>query len=170
MKGIGYWLWIAGSIIIALLIFSIGYKYISETYKKNTELESLESFERLVNLVNNLCWSFSGNKREYTLTVFETVQGIYASRSNKIKFTENELLEKIKLKEISEGEYLCIQIKNKRIRCEKIECNVSLPFLGFNKEEPNFGNIFNKLVGKGNKFEYKLNLEKTAKKVVVTVR
>lgn len=170
MKAISYWLWIVGSVILGLLIFAAGYKYLSATSEKNAELESIESFEGLVNTVNDLCWEVVGNKRIEKLVVYENVQGIYASNDKSKRYTAEELLQKVEASEISEGEYLCIQIKNKRPMCKELECNASLPFLGYNEKNLGFQAIFNRLTGRGNKAEYNLELEKESDKVVVKVK
>ncbi len=170
MKAVSYWLWIAGSVIAGLLVFAAGYKYMSSAWEENAELDALESFEGLVSTVNDLCWSFTGSKREYTLKIYENVLGIYASRSKHEKYKEEELKEKIKNKEISEGDYLCIQIKNKRLKCLHLECNVSLPYLGFLSEDESLQSFLNKLSGKGKFTSCKLNLEKKSLKVEIGVK
>lgn len=151
------WIWIAASIIAGLIIFSLAYNQIVQMNVAITEQKSLEQFEEIANIVNNLCWSFAGNKREYRVALSENVEGIYAAKTPYEKYRREELIDYILLPQNSFGNYLCIQITNKRTKCKELDCNTSIPFIGSVPEKFSLSMLVNKLMGKGKVSEYLLH-------------
>ncbi|MFH7880985.1 MAG: hypothetical protein QXI09_03190, partial [Candidatus Aenigmatarchaeota archaeon] len=151
------WIWIAASIIAGLIIFSLAYNQIVQMNVAITEQKSLEQFEEIANIVNNLCWSFAGNKREYRVVLSENVEGIYAAKTPYEKYRREELIDYILLQQNSFGNYLCIQITNKRTKCKELDCNTSIPFIGSVPEKFSLSMLVNKLMGKGKVSEYLLH-------------
>jgi len=167
MKGISNWIWIAGGVIAGLIIFSIAYNQIVQISLARVEQRSLEQYDETKNIINNLCWGFGGNKREYTVSLAETIEGLYIATSPYEKYEEEQLINKIVSGETATGNYLCIKVKNKRSGCEKVECNTTMPFMGSVPEEFSFSALLNKLMGRGKIFIYNLKFEKIETKVEV---
>ena len=154
------WVWIVGGVIAGLIIFSVAYQQIVQINLAKTEQRSFEAYSETKSIIDNLCWSFTGNKREYTLNLAETVEGMYVA-SGRYEEYENEDIEKwIITKNESTGNFLCIKIKDKRLECQELSCNTTMPFLGSVPEEYSLITFLSKLMGKGPVFVYDLNFER----------
>jgi hypothetical protein len=165
MKAIAEWMWIAAGVIAGLIIFSIAQNQIYQLNIATIEQRSLEQFYEVKNIIDNLCWSFVGNVREYTLNLGESVERIYASKDKYTQYKRDELIGKI-----SEGNFLCIKIKDKRLRCEELECNVTIPFLGSVPIQFSLSALVNRLLGKVETFTYELQFNRTEDLVKVNIK
>lgn len=170
MKGISYWFWVIGGVIAGLIIFSIAYQQIMETNRITAEQRSLEQFAEIKNIVNNLCWEFSGNKREYTLSLSEMVDGVYVTFDMYSEYDKNSLVENIISEKNMTGNFLCMKISDKRVKCNELECNATMPFMGSVPEEYSLSALINKLTGKAKTFDYYLEFEKKGEEVFVNLK
>ena len=169
MKSISTWFWIIGSIFAGLLIFSTAIMQLHQTMKSSSEKETLEKFRSLQLQIDSLCWTTIGNQRKFELSFAEMVEGIYASETKHPSFSSEYLLEKINSNEISEGKYLCIKIKNKRVECIENSCNVSIPYLGATKENLPLQSLLDKILGRPIVFKYILLLNRTSFGVNISI-
>ena len=161
------WVWIIGGVIAGLIIFSIAYQQIVQINLATVQQRSSEGYSEIKSIIDNLCWGFAGNKRQYTLNLDETVEGMYVASNQYEEYNSTELLDKKLIKEEATGKFLCIEIKNKRLRCEELECNATMPFLGSLPEEWSLIALLNKLMGRGLLFVYNLNFERTETEVKI---
>ncbi len=168
MRAVSEWFWVIAGIFAGLIIFSIAIFQVSQMNLSIAEQKSLESFEELKNKINNLCWSFSYNKREHILLLSENIEGVYVFESKK-EFSSEELKSLILNKEISKGDFLCIKIKGKRLKCERLECNSSMPFLGYISESPSLSALINKVIKGVSVSENRLLLEREEERVNITL-
>ena len=155
------WVWVVGGVITGLIVFSVAYQQIVQINLTRTEQTSLEAYSETKSTIDNLCWSFAGNKRKYTVNLGETVEGMYVASSLYEEYGREDLINKILTKKESTGNFLCIKIKDKRLKCQELPCNTTMPFLGSIPEEFSLIALLNKLMGKGLLFVYYLNFERT---------
>jgi cytochrome c oxidase assembly protein Cox11 len=167
MKGISNWIWVAGGVIAGLIIFSIAYNQIVQVSLSRVEQRSLEQFDETKNIVNNQCWNFVGNKREYTVDLGETIEGVYIATNPYEEYEKEQLIGKIVSGENTTGNYFCIKVKDKRLRCEELECNTTMPFMGSVPEEFSLSALLNKLMGRGKVYSYNIMFERKETKVEV---
>ena len=169
MKAISEWFWVFAGIIAGLIILSLAIFQIYNTNQALNEQKTLEQFMKMKNMIDNLCWSFTGTVENYEINVAETVEGIYASKDKYTQYSKDELISKILNKESSFGEYLCIKIRGKRLRCEELYCNTTMPFIGSLPSNFSLHSLINILRGKGNVHIFLLRLEKTEEIVNITI-
>lgn len=167
MKAVSEWFWLVAGIIGGLIIFTLAYQQIAEINKKNVEQRNLGQFTEIKNIIDNLCKSFAGNRREYSVSLSETVEGIYVAPSKYEEYGTVELVEKILKKEYGNGNYLCIKIKNKKLECEELNCNTNMPFMGAVPEKFSLSALVNNLMGRGKVFDYPLEFERRENNVFV---
>jgi hypothetical protein len=167
---VSQWVWIIGGVIAGLIIFSIAYQQIVLINLATIQQKSSEGYSEVKSIIDNLCWDFAGNKREYTLSIDDTVDGIYAASNQYVEYVSEDLLNKKLIKQESTGKFLCIQIKNKRLNCQELQCNATMPFLGSLPEKWSLIALLNKLTGKGLLFVYNLNLERAEDKVKISLK
>lgn len=170
MKGISNWVWVAGGVIAGLIIFSIARQQIAQVNLATVEQRSLGGFLEVKSMIDDLCWSFVGNKREYTLNLGETIEGVYAAPTRYEEYEKEQLVNKILSGERASGKFLCIKVKDKRLKCRELECNVSMPFLGSVPEEFSLSALINKLMGRGRIFTFNLEFERTEKEVKINLK
>lgn len=160
MKGISQWIWIVGSIIAAIIIFTMVYNQILLSSRAIVEQESIKQFSEITSNANDLCWETAGNKREFTLNLGDMVEGIYAAESAHIEYEKEQMINKIILNNNSIGNYLCLKITDKRLECEEVGCNVSFPFIGYVPEKFSLTALIDSLKGKNKIYTYSLVLRR----------
>ncbi len=170
MKAISEWFWIFAGILAGLLILSLAIFQIYNINQALNEQKTLEQFMKMKNIINNLCWSFPGSVENYELNIAETVEGIYVSKDKYTQYPQDELVVKILERDISFGDYICIKIKGKRLRCEELECNTTMPFIGSLPSKFSLSSLINKLTGKGEISTFSLRFEKEETLVNITSR
>jgi len=164
MKGISEWIWIVGGTIIGIILFTMGTIIYQNTLRTSLEKRSLEEFSEVVTIINNLCWNYEGNVREYNLELGETVQGIYAADIPHDKYESVQLTNNIIAGQTSSGNNLCIQIQGKREQCEKLDCQATFPFVGAVPKEFSLSALI-----KGNVFNYFLQFGRQVNPIEVEV-
>jgi len=169
MKAISEWFWVLAGILAGLIILSFAVYQIYNTNQAMSEQKTLEQFYKMKNIIDNLCWSFSGNTEIYEISVADRVNGIYVSLDKYTQYSLEDLKEKILNQEYSYGNYICIKIENKRLRCEELYCNATMPFIGSVPSKFSLSALINKIFGRGEISVYKLKLEKTGTIVNVTL-
>lgn len=170
MKGIEQWMWIAAGIIAGLVTFVFAYQQIVSISKSAAEQRSIEQFNEIKNIVDNLCWSSSENKREYRVNLADTIEGIYVVSSKYEEYNGSELSNKILSEEDNNGKYLCVKVKDKNAECKELECDTSMPFIGTVPEESSLSALVDKFSGKAKTFDYYLMFEKVGKTVKITTQ
>jgi len=158
MKGISQWVWIVGSIISAVIIFTIAINQMLLANRSIIEQRSIDQFNEIASNLNNLCWEFAGRKAELTVNLGDMVEGIYAAETPYDKYEKEQLINNIILNKNSTGKYLCLKITDKRLNCKQFECNVSFPFIGYVPEKFSLSALINSLMGKGKIYTYLLTL------------
>ena len=126
------------------------------TVRASIEKKSIEDFSKTVTIINNMCWEFEGNTREYTLELGETIQGIYAANMPHDKYESAQLTNNIITGQSPSGNNLCLQIQGKKERCEQLDCTVVFPFIGAVPEEFSLSTLINQLEGRGRIYSYYL--------------
>jgi len=154
------WVWIAIGFLAFIFLMFLAYSQFLQASYSISEERSIKNFEELISIINNLCLTFTGNKREYKLSIGEMIDGIYASLNDYTEYKKEDLVNKIVNEEYSFGNYFCIKIKDRRLRCEKLYCNTSIFFIGSVPEKFSLSALVNKFSGKGKIFEYELLLER----------
>jgi hypothetical protein len=170
MKAIANWFWIAAGVIAGLIVFAIAYQQIVNINKTAAEHRNIEQFNEIKNIADNLCWDTSGNKREYKVSLSENVEGIYTTMDKDVEISGGNLVNKIVSDEFNTGNYLCIKVKDKRIQCEDLECNTTMPFIGAVPESFSLSALINSLTGNGKIYDYYFQIEKSESDVVITLK
>jgi len=169
MKGtISVWIWIAGGVIAGLLIFTIANSYFARTTRTIAEQRSLEQHNELRTQINELCWSSSENKKQYTVNLDENVLGVYLTKDKYTEYNETQFVDFILNENVSSGNLLCMKMKNKRLICSPIDCSTRMTFLGAVPTEFSLSALINNIIGNPDSFEYRLNFSKFGKEVLVS--
>jgi hypothetical protein len=158
MKGISQWIWIVGSILSAVIVFTIVFNQMFLSNRTIIEQRSINQFDEIASNLKNMCWESVGRKAELTVNLGDMVEGVYAAETVHTEYEKEQLINKIILNKNSTGDYLCLKIADKRLSCQHFDCNVSFPFIGYVPEKFSLSALVNSLMGKGKIYTYLLTL------------
>jgi len=156
-------------IVIAAIALVIAYNFIGRVIDFSQRQNSLQNFNTLRNNLENACTQEYKYFEKMTFSITPQIRVVYMTVD-----TENPVLkviDEIKNQEKSYGNYLCLQFKDEpdKLRCEKISCDVSLPYMGSLADYEDFWQAVNKILGRPNVRTYDLTITKLAASVKVTV-
>lgn len=162
------WLFMAGGIVIAAIGLVIAYNFIGRVIDFAQRQNTLSEFITLRNNLENVCSQEYKNfvKMEFSVTPQVRVVYITVDPSSPLP----KVLDYIKNQETNFGNYLCLQFKDEldKLRCEKISCDVNLPYMGSLSDYEDFWQGVNKILGRTNVRKYDLTIKKLAASVMVT--
>jgi len=120
-------------IMLILIVFSALYGfYVFRSIE--SEKRVFSAFEKLKNDLNSLCFSFPGTKREVEILINEKTIAIFFINDIE-NLNIDEVRKNVKEGKESSGEFICLIYKNKRPKCEKLSCNVTYKFVGYESKE-----------------------------------
>lgn len=160
MKGISQWIWIVGSIISAVIIFTIVFNQMFLSSRTVIEQRSINQFDEIASKLSTMCWESVGRREELTINIGDMVEGIYAAGTIHDEYEKEQLINNIILNKNSTGDYLCLSIEGKRLDCKQFDCNVSFPFIGYVPEKFSLSALVNSLMGKGKIYTHLLTLQR----------
>ncbi|MCX8179661.1 MAG: hypothetical protein N3E38_02955 [Candidatus Aenigmarchaeota archaeon] len=145
-------------VIIAILVFVLGYRFLIIISYSSLKKSTLNEFVKLQSSVDFICSQESKSVQQVSLNLPDYVRAVYASTNTDVlpKITEN-----IKNGKIGSGEYLCMQFKNEQNpRCQKVKCKVFMPYIGSLETWNDLKLLVNKILGKPMIKEYTINIYK----------
>ncbi|MFB6075645.1 MAG: hypothetical protein ABEK17_00735 [Candidatus Aenigmatarchaeota archaeon] len=152
------WIWIIGGILVGTIVFTIAYSQLMATSTKISEQRVLEQYGQLGNKINNLCWSFVDNERDYRIVINRDTELVYLSDDE--DFIPKNTTDLIQTSSNSTGQKLCVLLKNSRPRCMNLECEARMPYIGSIPPEESLLAMVNRMMGSKVKYEYNLQLKK----------
>jgi hypothetical protein len=157
---------IAGGIIIGILVFLLAYRFFIITSHNSLKTLSVNEFNKLYSSIDFACMQEKKSSIKVEIAIPEFVRAVYASDSIEMmpKVTEN-----IKNGKISSGEYVCMQFKTEqKPRCQRVSCKVFIPFAGSLETWNDLKLLVNKILGRPMVKEYSFSILKTSYGVDVT--
>ncbi|MEM0480645.1 MAG: hypothetical protein QXQ14_00430 [Candidatus Aenigmatarchaeota archaeon] len=116
-------------IIFSILVISVtisAFIFAFSIYSiESSENKVVESFKNLASKLENLCWSFPFTQEREKIILNENVIAIFSTSD----------ISNLQINEETEGNFICLRIKDKRPICEKLSCNVSMKVITFEKEK-----------------------------------
>jgi len=170
MKGLINWVWILAGILAGLLLLVFFFQHLYLTSKSMQTKKSLEEFENLAEKLNNFCLKITGSEELLKFGVSEETVAIYAANSKYEKYEELELENFVKESRESEGKFLCLKLRDRKLNCKELNCKVSMPFLGYLSEKFSLSSLINKLMGRTSFTTFNLILKKEVDKIKIEKR
>ncbi len=127
---IDMWMWMAGGIIIAILIFSISLIYLGDLVDDKKERDTVSGFSVLKDKINMWCYQYKGSMSDRIM--FPLNSKIY-----RLFVTNNTYFERysdnrnIYLESVVKGDILCIQFNDNSTRCFKLSCDAEMNEINF---------------------------------------
>lgn len=147
MKGISVWIWLIASFIIAILMFTISFQFITYITASNEREISKENLDNLASNINGLCGNFVGDSVTKTVAFPEKVNLIYAT--NDVKIISNSAR--------TYGTNLCMNFTGE-IVCDNLNCNLEIETINNNLA---LQSLLNQFLGRYGTNSYTLTILKT---------
>jgi len=154
------WFYVIGGVVVALLVFLIGYNLLLLSITHAQKQVALSNFDELHSNLEVVCLQEINNSMIFDLQVPTSVRVLFATDIERI---ENDIEEKIENGELSFGGKLCMQFRGEEfLRCEKLTCNVTIPYMGVVQEFRDIEIVVKKILGEAPVKDYKLFLRKVS--------
>ncbi|MEM5794258.1 MAG: hypothetical protein QXS48_01565 [Candidatus Aenigmatarchaeota archaeon] len=163
------WVYVVGGIVISILILAIAYHLISSAINFSQKQNTLSQFSDLFTDINSVCVQEINNSlvKKYRFE-FQT-RVVFSTDEKKIPI---KVVDLIKNQNLSSGYNLCLQFKDENyLRCQKLYCNLTMPYLGVLPEKEDIWVSVSKILGSAPFKEYELEIKKiSSEKVNITIR
>ncbi len=128
----GVWVWIAGGVIIASLVFLIGYIQLQGVSSVGGKQKVLEAYEGLVTKADRLCTSFKGTRDVHEILLSRDVEYLYSWPNSTLPKNIDSMRAN---SEITEGSMICIKMEGEKNHCEEVGCNVTMRVMGYSSPD-----------------------------------
>jgi len=154
------WLYIAGGIFIAMLIFVIAYNLLTTQMIQAQKQNALATFNDLMTDIEMVCLQEINNSMLIKIAIPTSVRVLYVT--DDIKNPLPTVVERIKNEETNRERNLCIQfIDEQTIRCKELSCNTIMPYMGSLPENMDIKIMVKKILGEAPVKDYDLRITKT---------
>jgi len=154
------WLYVTGGIFIAMLVFVIGYNLLTINMIQAQKQMALTKFKDLQTDIETVCLQEVNNYKLTKISIPTSVRVLYVTDDTKNLLPT--VVEKINNKETNKARNICMQFIDEQIlRCEKLTCNTTMPFMGSLPENMDIKIMVKKILGEAPVKDYELNITKT---------
>jgi hypothetical protein len=147
MKGISVWIWVIASFIMAILMFTISFQFITYITVASEREVSKENLDNLASNINGICGNFVGDSIVENVMLPEKVSLVYATKDIKIVSNNSRTY----------GMNLCMNFTNE-IVCDNLNCNLEMETINNNLS---LQSLLNQLLGRYGTNSYTLEILKT---------
>ena len=164
------WVYIFGGVLIGLLTLTIAYNLLHSSITYSQRQDALDQFNSFVASVERVCLQEKGNSESFHFSLPHGVRVIFSTDEAKIPL---KVYEHIKNGEMSEGRKICLQFKDENfLRCYPegfFECKIRMPYLGVLPEKEDIFVAVNRILGRGERRDYDLLIQKSAGDLVEVI-
>ncbi|MDI6825843.1 MAG: hypothetical protein QMD36_01450 [Candidatus Aenigmarchaeota archaeon] len=153
------WLYIAGGIFIAMLIFVIAYNLLTIHMIQAQKQNALADFNDLHTDIETVCLQEINNSMQTKIAIPPSVRVLYVTDDTKNPLPT--VIERIKNAETNRERNLCMQFIDEQIlRCKELTCDTTLPYMGSLPEHMDIKIMVKKILGEAPVKEYDLRITK----------
>ncbi len=125
------WNWVISGLIIGLLVIGTFTSMLNKVFMENARQDAKQQFSEIYARSNTLCTSSEGEEDFYDISIPDIVEGIYIANDDKV-FPE-DFDERVKNDETFVGSYLCMKLREDRLNCRRLVCDVEMSYFGQKK-------------------------------------
>jgi len=167
MKGVASWIMVVGSVMLGIIIFSLGSGLIMKHIKLAEKQGIIEQTIELHQKLKRIC--ISGGLYElysYEMNIPDSVKAVYvANDSHDLPPDMVSVL--ISKGNSSTGNHVCIQFFDEDLpKCLEIGCNISLTYMGSPSMQKDLPTLIARLIGSPPVYEYRILINKTDEHLV----
>ncbi len=132
MKKAFAWNWVISGMIIGLVVITIFASMLNKVFIEDARQDADKQFTEIYTRTKTLCTASVAEQDFYNAEIPDIVEAIYISDS-KNKEPPPDIEDKIKNRNTTYGNYLCMKLRNEKSKCKYVGCKVEMSYLG--KEE-----------------------------------
>jgi len=160
MKGLANWIMIVGSVIIGLVLFSIGASLFISQIRAVQRQGVLEQIQYFHDQLISACNMGLGNKRSYSLNLPDNLRAVYAA-NNTYDPPPDKVSELITDQKAAVGNHTCIQFFDDNLPiCQYIGCYANMTYMGSPSMKSTLQTLLARLKGSPPNYEYVVDIEK----------
>ncbi len=125
------WNWVISGLIIGLLVIGTFTSMLSKVFMENARQDAKQQFSEIYTRTNTLCTASEGEEDFYDISIPDIVEGLYIANDDKV-FPE-EFDEKVEKHETFVGSYLCMKLREDRLTCRRLKCEIEMSYFGQKK-------------------------------------
>jgi hypothetical protein len=153
------WLYIAGGIFIAMLVFVIAYNLLTMQMIQAQKQNALANFNDLLTDIETVCLQEINNSMLTKIAIPTSVRVLYVTSDTKNLLPT--VVDRIKNEETNRERNICIQfIDEQIIRCKELTCDTTMPYMGSLPEYMDIKIMVKKILGEALVKEYDLRITK----------
>lgn len=153
------WLYIAGGIFIAMLVFVIAYNLLTMQMIQAQKQNALADFNDLLTDIETVCLQEINNSMLTKIAIPTSVRVLYVTDDTKNLLPT--VVDRIKNEETNKEKNICMQfIDEQIIRCKELTCNTTMPYMGSLPEYMDIKIMVKKILGEAPVKEYDLRITK----------
>lgn len=119
-------------LIIGIMVIGIFTSLLGKVFMESERQNAKQQFSEIYARANTLCIANVGEEDFYELKIPGIVEGIYVTDDAGAVFPE-DIEDKMKLYETSDGTYLCMKITDERHKCQKMVCKIDMNYFAQKK-------------------------------------
>lgn len=160
---ISTWIWILGTTVMGMMIFTIGMTIAGSHIKDTQRYMAIQEFSNFLSKTKMVCQGGVENIYPHKATFPQDIKAIYSSE---IKGPPPDKVSVyIRQENRSLGKYMCIQFFGSEPSCEPPEslpCKINMSYLGTPSLKEDLFSKINQILEKNEGYTYKLTIKKTA--------
>lgn len=168
MKAIAAWIWITTSVLLGLIVFSLGSSLIISQMQSGQKESAITQFLDLSSKVRRTCLTGgTGELYHYTISLPEVVKAVYVA-NNSDDLPPDKVSEMITNEKSAIGKYFCLQFSDENVpRCEQILCNTTFTYIGTPSLKQTVWSLLAKIQNPVPVYKFDMTINKTDMKWVV---
>ncbi len=155
MKGIAVWIWIIGSLILGMMVFTMGSTLFFNQLEIRLKQSATDNFDDLASKISRTCIEGGFGEVYYykNFAVPETVRAVYSS-NDKDEMPPDKVSLYITDGLSAVGNYFCINYFGDDLpRCKPMSCSIDATYMGAPSEKPNIVGIVARLASEGSAYK-----------------
>ncbi|MEA3344051.1 MAG: PKD domain-containing protein [archaeon] len=129
MKKAFAWNWVISGLIIGLVVITIFASMLNKVFIEDARQDADKQFSEIYTRTKTLCTASVAEEDFYNAEIPDIVEAIYISDS-KDKDLPPDIEDKVKNKNTTYGNYLCMKLKDEKSKCKYVGCKVEMSYLG----------------------------------------
>jgi hypothetical protein len=155
------WLYIAGGIFIAMLVFVIAYNLLTMQMIQAQKQNALADFNDLLTDIETVCLQEINNSMLIKIEIPTSVRVLYVTDDTKNMLST--VVTNITNEVTNTGKNICMQFNDEQfIRCKELTCNTEMPYMGSLPENMDIKIMVKRILGEAPVKEYDLTITKVS--------
>jgi len=125
---VSLWIWIIGGFVVATITLTLAMSNVGNIFQLGQRTQVVDSYYSMTQDIKFQCEQAKGARKSGLRLSLKDVRALYASdnRSGPPERAPQLVSEEA----TSEGNYVCMKMIDGKLRCEKMQCEVNMTYMG----------------------------------------